>query len=827
MKNTTDNNDFRALFLGSNSENDTFYKELINRIVDDVTYFRKSYQSTEANTITESIKEEPNFRATKAHFLTELDQILRELKDSLPTWDIKHMAHMFGDVMLPAVAGKFAALLYNPNTVTSEVSTSTFNMERKYIADLCKMVGYPQYDMDSLELDNTKEQVSSWGHLTSGGTLANFNALWAARNLKYSIASIGLAYNNNFKDEKHNSNSMEIIENEEHISRLKEIIKNAFKKTELTNIIDTKGKVDVERLFNISPSVSIRAYKNILNGINEYAQNQNESDRKRLSKNLKDLLDKFEFRKIGIHKFHESTGITPPKLIISKTRHNTWDKIPDILGLGRDNLEFIDVDSHYRIDINKLKTKIKEFKEKKIPILAVVSVFGSTEEGACDALYEILKIRNENEDHSFYVHVDAAYGGYFSLLVDMEKYNQNTNQSDINKQINNVYEDIIKDLQNDIYIRNNNEYSINNNNVFPVGEYNNFIDAFLNNIEYNNKTDKPNFFVRNILALREADSIVMDPHKLNYVPYPAGAVIYRDGSIRNYTDFEAPYLEWSGTKKDEKHIFVGKSMLECSRPGSAAAACYLASRVMPLDSKHHGKIIRHTLISSFLFNRSIELFNKNKEINQGLFVALQYDVSDTNIYGFLFGIPDYVRKPEHVNKLNDRIIKGMTKFLNKYIFEYDYFLSKTKLGYNEYADRITEFLEKVNVSTEHIKDKDTFELTILRSVLMNPLISYQNDKHFMDFWIRQKDLAVNELPKILSELLREKNTSNKLNVLWIENETGPDVIKNKLEFDSIISSVVNIFYYHYYFRFITTITCNIIFFITTISGTKRNYIACY
>ena len=47
------------------------------------------------------------------------------------------------------------------------------------------------------------------------------------------------------------------------------------------------------------------------------------------------------------------------------------------------------------MDINELKNTIDSYIEKNIPILGVVAVVGTTEEGAVDHVDKIVKLKNE------------------------------------------------------------------------------------------------------------------------------------------------------------------------------------------------------------------------------------------------------------------------------------------------------------------------------------------------------------------------------------------------------------------------------------------------
>ena len=91
------------------------------------------------------------------------------------------------------------------------------------------------------------------------------------------------------------------------------------------------------------------------------------------------------------------------------------------MGFGQESIEFIPTDVHFRIDISELEKRIKSLVDSGVPILAVIGILGTTEEGAIDEVHRIVELRNklENEGISFWIHVDAAYGGYArSIFLD-------------------------------------------------------------------------------------------------------------------------------------------------------------------------------------------------------------------------------------------------------------------------------------------------------------------------------------------------------------------------------------------------------------------------
>ena len=64
-----------------------------------------------------------------------------------------------------AVLGYVTAMLINPNNHALDGGPATAQMEKEVVADLAAMFGMPTH----------------MGHLTSSGTIANLEALWAAR----------------------------------------------------------------------------------------------------------------------------------------------------------------------------------------------------------------------------------------------------------------------------------------------------------------------------------------------------------------------------------------------------------------------------------------------------------------------------------------------------------------------------------------------------------------------------------------------------------------------------------------------------------------------
>lgn len=83
---------------------------------------------------------------------------------------------------------------------------------------------------------------------------------------------------------------------------------------------------------------------------------------------------------------------------------------------------------------------------------------------------------------------------------------------------------------------------------------------------------------RHLLAISEADSVAVDPHKHGLQPYGCGAVLFRDPSVGRLYRHDSPYTYF--TSGD---LHLGEISLECSRAGASAGALWLTLRLLPLE----------------------------------------------------------------------------------------------------------------------------------------------------------------------------------------------------------------------------------------------------
>jgi glutamate/tyrosine decarboxylase-like PLP-dependent enzyme len=83
---------------------------------------------------------------------------------------------------------------------------------------------------------------------------------------------------------------------------------------------------------------------------------------------------------------------------------------------------------------------------------------------------------------------------------------------------------------------------------------------------------------RAYLAIGQADSIVIDPHKHGLQPYGCGCVLFRDPAVGRFYKHDSPYTYFTSNQ-----LHLGEISLECSRAGAAAVALWATQRLLPLE----------------------------------------------------------------------------------------------------------------------------------------------------------------------------------------------------------------------------------------------------
>ena len=595
---------FEALFLGPQAENHRFFKDTLNFLLDEHIHWRRNFHPDDVPSITLQDQSQDEFIATQQKIQETLLWLSSKLKQSsLPFHSPRYLSHMTSDILMPAHLAYMITMLYNPNNVAWEGSPVTTFLELQVGLELAQLLGF--------------DKRRAFGHITSGGTIANTEALWIARNLK----------------------------------SLPAVIKQV--RPDLV-----KGISD-RMLMNLSPQKTIELVAQAEGQLEEI---------KRLS-----------IRGQGLKPFELG------KVFVPSTRHYSWDKIADVLGIGKENLITVKVTTDYRMDVADLSKKIQATIDAGIPVLAVIGVVGTTEEGAVDPVHEIVALREQFEAKgiSFYIHIDAAYGGYARSLF-LNKESEFLTRDDLIKLLNE------KRIISDSY-------------QYP-----------------------PEPVYRAFRALESVDSATIDPHKLGYVPYQAGAVVFRDRRVRNIVSYFAPYVFEEGNEY-QNPLLLGSYILEGSKAGAAAAAVWAAHQVVGLNSEGYGKIIGETIEGALSFYALI-MERQVIKANGKVFRIVPLVKPDTNIVVYAFN-RESNRSLQEMNNFNRTIKEKLYYTPGTLTHQYDFMVSSTSLFRDEYGDTPVDFLKRLGIPESEWDAVG--EVFVLRSTFMSPYLT--SDFTSMDY----------------------------------------------------------------------------------------------
>ncbi|MGI8587572.1 MAG: pyridoxal phosphate-dependent decarboxylase family protein [Chloroflexia bacterium] len=109
-------------------------------------------------------------------------------------------------------------------------------------------------------------------------------------------------------------------------------------------------------------------------------------------------------------------GLPPLRFYISDQAHSSLEKAAIALGIGQNNVIKIPSDDRYRMDPAALDAAIREDIAAGRRPLAVCANVGTTPTAATDPLGPIAEICRE---HGVWLHIDAAYGGFWGLVPEV------------------------------------------------------------------------------------------------------------------------------------------------------------------------------------------------------------------------------------------------------------------------------------------------------------------------------------------------------------------------------------------------------------------------
>ncbi|WP_417487618.1 pyridoxal phosphate-dependent decarboxylase family protein [Maricaulis sp.] len=316
-----------------------------------------------------------------------------------------------------------------------------------------------------------------------------------------------------------------------------------------------------------------------------------------------------------------------PVLLVPGNKHFSWQKAANVFGLGEEAFWAVALDRQGRLDPSALAEAIERAFADGRPVLAVVSVAGTTEAGEIDPVDEVCDRLDawRRRGRDIWHHVDAAWGGFLCSMLG--------------------------------------------------GDASRVLSGHAG---------------KALAAIRRANSVTLDPHKLGYVPYACGAFLVRDKVSYANSIFSAPYIDRAAP--DDRWMVT----LEGSRSGSGAAAVWLTGKTLTFGADRFGEIMAGTLESRAYFKQALL---------SGSELVRILEPTDSNILCF-----SLAREGEGLAASNARTRRVFEAFAA----DPEFSVSRTELSVTNYGSLIDAHLEQYGGQA------DSQSLVLIRCVFMNP-----------------------------------------------------------------------------------------------------------
>lgn len=594
-------------FIGPRSENRPYFAEILQLIFNDHIFWRRNFHPQDPPALNYSQLKNSANTQFQDHLVQELFKLMAELKFDPPFFSPRYMAHMLSEPLIPGLIAYIATIFYNPNNVASEAAPVTMKYENEVAQQLACMFGF-----DSKE---------SFGHLTSGGTVANYQSLYYNINLRFLPLSFAMSLLDNGIE----------LKNESFPNSLHELL-----------------------------NISYENYSELEKRYKKICQRHGLEENSYLAMTITHLGLR-DFEEVVYDLFNED--FPHIKVIVPASAHYSWSRGVKLLGLGTRHLVKVKLNENMQMDIADLKEKISYIKANNCIILQLVGVFGTTESGSFDAIDEIMQVRDNCHSEGLYypVHIDAAYGGYFSSIF-IERH------------------DPLLPFENADWIKKQHH------------------------------------------QLQYCDSITVDPHKLGFSPYGAGAFIFRQGLLKKYITEDAKYC-FNPQGRPEPQVQLGMHILEGSKPGAIAAAVYFNHKIVSLNAQGYGRILTRLCQTAQSFYQKLQKFSYET------YKLVTLSPPQSNIVCFF--VKDSKRnKLSQINEMTRKLAQRFGIKDVKSIQEYDYIVSNTTLSLN-YFSAVPKTLTEAHI--------DSQELILVRMVFMNQFHTLEDhlNKNHLDYFLEE------------------------------------------------------------------------------------------
>lgn len=340
----------KGMFLGPRAENGRWLQARIAELLEGWFAWRRGVYPEDGHAITQADQADPTFSQRQQRAARLVRTLSLRFERELPKHSPRYMAHMFSEISLPALLGHVLTLLHNPNNVSGESSRVGSQIEDEAIGHLATMLGH--------------RPGEGCGHFTSGGTIANFEALARARRRMDRWVSLAALLRSRG-------------------AWRGSIVEAAAMGWDTFDALVTAHGVEPGELERFS------------------------------------LVDGNPFE--VAERLSEVFG-TPwrgPVVLVPQNKHYSWPKGVRVFGHGGEAFRAVALNTSGRLCPRALGEAMDAAHLEGRPVMLVVSVAGTTELGEIDPVDEvqdILDLRAASGLHHWH-HVDAAWGGFLASLL--------------------------------------------------------------------------------------------------------------------------------------------------------------------------------------------------------------------------------------------------------------------------------------------------------------------------------------------------------------------------------------------------------------------------
>ena len=273
------------LFLGTAGENADAFERALLGVVREHIDWRRNFHPEDPPSISPADQRQPTFAVAIERTERALRDLSARLKRSAPMFSPRYVGHMASDLLLPGLLAHLATTLYNPNNVTAETAPVTADLEIEVGQQLARMCGFNT---------DPARGPAAYGHLTSGGTVANYEALWLHRAIRFWPLALAQALSDD---------------------------------AQIASIVaESTGDAacDSWRLVNLGMDAVVKLYTSVNAAL---AQRTDVDD-------LRARIAAARFERLGTADFLARHDIAAPVVICPRTAHYSWPKAMQLLGLG-------------------------------------------------------------------------------------------------------------------------------------------------------------------------------------------------------------------------------------------------------------------------------------------------------------------------------------------------------------------------------------------------------------------------------------------------------------------------------------------------------------